>query len=94
MGGSRFHTGGCRRRPGIGPTAVARCSWPDQALVQKLAAAAARQDYELPGLSARKPLYQPWQQDKVLVRTWEQETLPPIRREAKAVGALMLNAPF
>ena len=39
------------------------------------------------GLSAQKPLYQAWQQDPVLVRTWETETYPAIRAEAKRVGA-------
>ena len=39
------------------------------------------------GFSAQKPLYQAWQQDPVLVRTWETETYPTIRAEAKRVGA-------
>ena len=39
------------------------------------------------GFSAQKPLYQAWQQDPVLVRTWETETYPAIRAEAKRVGA-------
>ncbi|MDS4056729.1 IS630 family transposase [Accumulibacter sp.] len=39
------------------------------------------------GFSAQKPLYQAWQQDPVLVRTWETETYPAIRAEAKRVEA-------
>jgi hypothetical protein len=39
------------------------------------------------GFSAQKPRYQAWQQDPVLVRTWETETYPAIRAEAKRVGA-------
>ncbi len=39
------------------------------------------------GFSAQKPLYQAWQQDPALVRTWETETYPAIRAEAKRVGA-------
>ena len=39
------------------------------------------------GFSAQKPLYQAWQQDTVLVRTWETETYPAIRAQAKRVGA-------
>jgi len=39
------------------------------------------------GFSAQRPLYQAWQQDPVLVRTWETQTYPSIRAEAKRVGA-------
>jgi len=39
------------------------------------------------GFSAQKPLYQAWQQDAVLVRTWEFETFPEIAREAKRLNA-------
>ena len=39
------------------------------------------------GFSAQKPLYQAWQQDPALVRTWETEIYPAIRAEAKRVGA-------
>lgn len=39
------------------------------------------------GFSAQKALYQEWQQDTLLVRTWETETYPAIRAEAKRVGA-------
>lgn len=39
------------------------------------------------GFSAQKPLYEAWQQDPVLVRTWETETYPAIRAEAKRLGA-------
>lgn len=39
------------------------------------------------GFSAQRPLYQAWQQDPVLVRTWEAHTFPAIRAEAKRVGA-------
>jgi hypothetical protein len=44
------------------------------------------------GLSAQKPLYQAWQQDPVRVRTWETETWPAIRAEAKRVGATIYFA--
>ena len=47
---------------------------------------------KLLGFTAQKPLYQAWQQDAVLVRTWEQETFPAIRREAKAAGAVVFFA--
>lgn len=47
---------------------------------------------KLLGFTAQKPLYQAWQQDAVLVRTWEQETFPAIRREAKAAGAMVYFA--
>lgn len=47
---------------------------------------------KLLGFSAQKPLYQAWQQDAVLVRTWEQETFPAIRREARAAGAMVFFA--
>ena len=36
------------------------------------------------GFSAQKPLYQEWQQDPVLVRTWETETYPAIRGTSQA----------
>lgn len=39
------------------------------------------------GFSAQKPLYRAWQQDPVLVRTWETETYPAIRAEARQIGA-------
>ena len=39
------------------------------------------------GFSAQKPLYQAWQQDSALVHTWETETYPAIRTQAKRVGA-------
>jgi transposase len=39
------------------------------------------------GFSAQKPLYQAWQQDPMQVHTWETETYPAIRTEAKQVGA-------
>lgn len=44
------------------------------------------------GFSAQKPLYQAWQQDPVLVRTWETETYPAIRAEAKRLGATIYFA--
>ena len=44
------------------------------------------------GFSAQKPLYQAWQQDATLVRTWETETYPAIRAEAKACGATIYFA--
>lgn len=47
---------------------------------------------KLLGFSAQKPLYQACQQDTVLVRQWEQETFPAIRKEAKKVGATVYFA--
>lgn len=44
------------------------------------------------GFSPQKPLYQAWQQDPVKVRTWENETWPAIRAEAKKVGARIFFA--
>ena len=44
------------------------------------------------GFGAQKPLYQAWQQDPVLVRTWETETYPAIRAEARRVGATIYFA--
>jgi len=39
------------------------------------------------GFSAQKPRYRAWQQDPVLVRTWETETFPAIAKQAKREGA-------
>jgi len=39
------------------------------------------------GFSAQKPRYHAWQQDPVLVRTWETETFPAIAAQAKREGA-------
>jgi transposase len=47
---------------------------------------------KLLGFSAQKPLYQAWQQDATLVRTWETELYPAIRAEAKACGATIYFA--
>ena len=44
------------------------------------------------GFSAQKPLYQAWQQDPVLVRTWETETFPAIRAQAKKENATLYFA--
>jgi len=44
------------------------------------------------GFSAQKPLYQAWQQDATLVRTWETETFPAIRAQAKQEGAMIYFA--
>jgi len=47
---------------------------------------------KLLGFSTQKPLYQAWQQDEKLVRQWEEELYPEIRREAKRVGATIYFA--
>lgn len=47
---------------------------------------------KLLGFSVQKPLYQAWQQDPVLVRRWESETYPEIRRAAKKAGATIFFA--
>jgi len=44
------------------------------------------------GFSAQKPKYRAWQQDAVLVRTWETETFPAILRQAKKEGATVYFA--
>jgi len=44
------------------------------------------------GFTVQKPLYQAWQQDPVLVKAWETETYPAIRKEAKAAGATIYFA--
>lgn len=59
---------------------------------KSLALSAVSRVMKLLGFSAQKPLYQAWQQDAVLVRTWEQETFPAIRREARAAGAMVFFA--
>jgi len=47
---------------------------------------------KLLGFTAQKPLYQAWQQDEKLVRQWEEEIYPEIKREAKKVGATIYFA--
>lgn len=47
---------------------------------------------KLLGFSTQKPLYQAWQQDAQLVRQWEHEIYPEIRKEAKRVGATIYFA--
>ena len=54
---------------------------------KKLSLASVSRIMKLLGFSAQKPLYQAWQQDPVLVRTWETETYPAIRAQAKQEGA-------
>lgn len=44
------------------------------------------------GFSCQKPLYQAWQQDPVMVRTWEVETYPAIKARAAKLGALIYFA--
>lgn len=44
------------------------------------------------GFSAQRPLHRAWQQDATLVRTWEHETYPAIRAEAKTAGATIYFA--
>ncbi len=44
------------------------------------------------GFSAQRPLYQAWQQDATLVRTWESETFPAIWAQAKKEGAIIYFA--
>jgi len=44
------------------------------------------------GFSAQKPKYRAWQQDAVLVRTWETETFPAIMKQAKREGATVYFA--
>jgi transposase len=44
------------------------------------------------GFSAQKPLYQAWRQDATLVRTWESETFPAIRAQAKKESATIFFA--
>jgi len=44
------------------------------------------------GFSAQKPLYQAWQQDPVLVRTWETDTFPAIAAQARREAAVVYFA--
>jgi len=44
------------------------------------------------GFSAQKPKYRAWQQDAVLVRTWETDTFPAIMAQAKREGATVYFA--
>lgn len=59
---------------------------------KKLSLASVSQIMKLLGFSAQKPLYQAWQQDAALVRTWVAEIYPAIRAEAKATGATIYFA--
>ena len=59
---------------------------------KKLSLASVSRIMKLLGFSAQKPLYQAWQQDATLVRTWEAEIYPTIRAEAKARSATIYFA--
>ena len=59
---------------------------------KKLSLASVSRIMKLLGFSAQKPLYQAWQQDATLVRTWETELYPVIRAEAKAKSATIYFA--
>lgn len=59
---------------------------------KKLSLASVSRIMKLLGFSAQKPLYRAWQQDAALVRTWETETYPAIRAEAKAANATIYFA--
>ena len=59
---------------------------------KKVSLASVSRIMKLLGFSAQKPLYQAWQQDATLVRTWEDEIYPAIRVEAKARGATIYFA--
>jgi len=61
----------------------------ERELGKKLSLASVSRIMKLLGFSAQKPLYQAWQQDATLVRTWENDTYPSIRAEAKAQGAVI-----
>ena len=58
----------------------------------QLSTATAHRVMKALGFSAQKPLYQAWQQDPVLVQTWETETFPAIAAEARRVGATVYFA--
>jgi len=47
---------------------------------------------KLLGFTPQKPLYRAWQQDAELVRRWEAETYPEIRRRAQERGATIYFA--
>jgi transposase len=53
----------------------------------ELSTATAHRVMKTLGFSVQKPLYQAWQQDPVMVRTWEAEAFPAIAAEARRVGA-------
>ena len=59
---------------------------------KKLSLASVSRIMKILGFSAQMPLYQAWQHDATLVRTWEAETYPAIRAEARAVGATIYFA--
>jgi len=59
---------------------------------KKLSLASVSRIMKLLGFSVQEPLYQAWQQDATLVRTWEAEIYPAIRAEAKAKGATIYFA--
>lgn len=44
------------------------------------------------GFTPQKPLYQAWQQDPMLVRTWQHEVFPRIKQEARKAGATIYFA--
>jgi hypothetical protein len=53
---------------------------------KKLSLASVSRIMKLLGFSAQKPLYQAWQQDATLVRTWETELYPPFVPKPKLAG--------
>ena len=59
---------------------------------KKLSLASVSRIMKLLGFAVQEPLYQAWQQDATLVRTWEAEIYPAIRAEAKAKGATIYFA--
>jgi transposase len=59
---------------------------------KKLSLASVSRIMKLLGYSAQKPLYQAWQQDASLVRSWETDIYPSIRAQAKAKGATIYFA--
>ncbi|MBK5936400.1 IS630 family transposase [Halorhodospira halophila] len=61
-------------------------------LGKKLSRASVHNLMKTLGFSAQKPLYQAWQRDPELVRQWETETYPEIRKQAKREGATIYFA--
>ena len=59
---------------------------------KKLSLSAVRRIMKILGFTVQKPLYRAWQQDEVLVRRWEGETWPEIRKEAEQLGAAVYFA--
>ncbi len=64
----------------------------EREFAKKLSLASVTRIMKILGFSAQKPLCQAWQQDAILVRTWEAEIYPAIYTDARAMGATIYFA--